>query len=385
MSSPTQSQTGQSEPPAEPLPAQAAEATASGNPPVGRPPRRYGLDVLRLLAICGVVAIHVFGTYVANDDRRGSRNWWLATAVDIGAIWTVPVFVMISGALVLAPRLHQAGPAAFYRRRFARVLPALVAWHLIYLFGVRMLLRGEELTGKGLTLLLIDGKLYTALYFLWLIAGLYLVAPVLAAFLAAGGQRRAYGTAAVALGWTLAAFIVSGIAGLIGVSRPIHLGAWTMWWPYVGYFLAGWALRNTRLRGWQLPVAALVALALLAEAVWRWGAKPDLPVLQALLPVSYVGATVALAAICLFLVALSLGDRWRPSERTGRLIVDLSNASFGVFLVHLLLLALIQAAFPQLPVGESLLTTAATFAVVIVGSFAVSLGAARVPYLRAIF
>lgn len=172
---------------------------------------------------------------------------------------------------------------------------------------------------------------------------------------------------------------------MIGSPRPIYLGAWTTWWPYVGYFLAGWALRRTRLRGWQLPVASLVAVALLAEGVWRWGSRPHLPVLQALFPVSYLGATVAVASICIFLVAVTLGERWRPSERTGRMIVTLSNASFGVFLVHLLLLALIQAALPQLPVGESFVATMATCAVVLVGSFAVSVGAARVPYLRTIF
>ncbi len=353
--------------------------------PTAPPARQYGLDGLRILAICGVVAIHVVGLYVANDERRGSPGWWVATAIDIGAIWTVPVFVMISGALLLSPRAHRAGPAAFYRKRFVRILPALVVWHLVYLLLVRMVLRGEHPAPKTLALLMIDGRLYTALYFLWLIAGLYVIAPVLATFLAAGGRRRAYVSAAVTLGWTLGAFMVAGVANLLGSPRPIHLGAWTMWWPYVGYFLAGWALHHVRLRGWRLVAVLLGAAVLLAEGVWRWGSKPGLPVYQALFPVSYLGATVALAAIGVFLAGISLGARLRPSERTGRLIVRLSDASFGVFLVHLLLLALIQWAFPGWPVGESLAATLLTCAMVIVASYAVSLGAARVPYLRAVF
>ncbi|WDZ87818.1 acyltransferase [Micromonospora cathayae] len=387
MSLPSQSPVVPSAAGPEPGSATAAgpEPGSAGATPDARPPRRYGLDVLRIGAICGVVAIHVVGTYVANDDRRGSRNWWIATAIDIGAIWTVPVFVMISGALVLAPRAHRDGPAAFYRKRFARILPALIAWHLIYLVVVRMLLRGEELSGKALTQLLIDGRIYTALYFLWLIAGLYLLAPVLATFLAAGDGRRAGITAAVAMGWILAAFMIAGVANLNGTPRPIHLGAWTMWWPYVGYFLAGWALARVRLGGWRTVLAALLATALLAEGVWRWGSRPDLPVVQALFPVSYLGASVAVAAVCVFLVANTLGDRLRPSPRVGGWLVRLADASFGVFLVHLLLLALIQWAVPDLAIGESLSVTLVTCAVVTVGSFAVSLGAARVPYLRAIF
>lgn len=361
-----------------------AAVAAPGTP--ARPPRQYGLDLLRIVAICGVVAIHVVGLYVANDARRGTPSWWVATAVDIGVIWTVPLFVMISGALTLAPRAHRAGPWAFYRKRFTRILPALVFWHLVYLLVVRMALRGEDLDLRTLAVLMVDARLYTALYFLWLIAGLYVIAPVLATFLAEGGRRRAYVSAAVALGWTLAAFVVPGVANLLlGTPRPIHLGAWTMWWPYVGYFLTGWALHHLRLRGWQIALALLGAGVLLTEAVWRWGSKPDLPVPQALFPVHYIGATVAVAAVCIFLAGISLGARYRPSERTGRFIVRLSDASFGVFLVHLLLLALVQWAFPGWPVGRSLAATLLTYAGVLVGSFAVSLVAARVPYLRAVF
>ncbi|MFD2766173.1 acyltransferase [Micromonospora eburnea] len=362
----------------------AAEPTLPASP-AAPPARQYGLDGLRILAICGVVAIHVVGLYVVKADHRSGGRWWLATAIDIGAIWTVPVFVMISGALLLSPRAHRAGPAVFYRKRFVRILPALVVWHLVYLLVVRVALRGEELDPTKIGTLLIDARVYTALYFLWLIAGLYVITPVLATFLADGGRRRAYVTAAVALGWTMGAFMISGAASLLHAPRPISLGAWTMWWPYVGYFLAGWALHHVRLRGWRLVAVLLGTAVLLAEGVWRWGSKPDLPVVQALFPVSYVGTTVALAAIGVFLVGISLGARLRPSERIGRLIVRLSDASFGVFLVHLLLLALIQWAFPEWPLGKSLTATLLTCVGVIVGSFAVSLGAARVPYLRAIF
>ncbi|WP_412738075.1 acyltransferase [Krasilnikovia sp. MM14-A1259] len=354
--------------------------------PVAAPPRprQYALDALRVLAICGVVAIHVVSQYVDNP-ARGSRSWWIATAIDLGAIWTVPVFVMISGALVLAPAAHRAGPAAFYRKRFARIVPALIAWHVIYLVVVRMLLRGEHLTAKSVTKMLIDGKTYTALYFLWLIAGLYIVAPVLAAFLHAGIEKRAKIMAGVALGWTLVAFMIPELGRTIGLSRPLTLGAWTMWWPYVGYFLAGWALRRTRLGSRGIVVASLLGLAVLIPTIRWYGAGYPHPALRILFPVGYLGATAAVAAICLFIVALSIGARHEPGPRAATVLVRLSDASFGVFLVHLLILAVIRSAAPDLPIGTSLAAALATWAAVVVTSFAISIGAARVPYLRAIF
>ena len=204
-------------------------------PPAGR---RHSLDVLRIIAITGVVAIHTFGHTVTNDAMRGTGQWIAAVILDIGFVWTVPVFVMISGALTLPPRLHTAGPAAFYRKRALRILPALIVWHGVYLVLIRVLLRGEPPSLGGLLQMAIDGQVYTQLYFLWLILGLYLVAPVLAAFLNSGTESRIRIFAAVALGWTLLVFMTPGISALLGSPRPNSLGALTMWWPYVGYFAA---------------------------------------------------------------------------------------------------------------------------------------------------
>ncbi|GAA2527802.1 acyltransferase [Pilimelia columellifera] len=365
-----------------PLP--APRAGAGAHPPT-QPGRETGLDLLRLLAICGVVAIHVIGMIVSNKDMRGTATWWAAAAIDLSFVWAVPVFVMISGALVLAPRAHASGPGAFYRKRFARILPALVAWHLIYLVGVRLMLRGENLSGETITRLFIDAKVFTALYFLWLIAGLYLIAPVLAAFLHAGGRRRAAAVAATALIWTLGASMVSGLAALIGIQRPLNLGALTISWMYVGYFVAGWALLEVTMRRRWIGTLAAGGGLLLVGVIAQYGVRPDLRELQLLLPVSYLGLSVAVLAICVFLIGTNLGRRWSVPSRLSRALARLSDASFGVFLVHLLIYELIKKALPVTAAGESLPVMGTTYLVVLVLSFAVSLGAARTPYLRTIF
>lgn len=338
-----------------------------------------------MLAICGVVSIHTIGLVVSNRDLRGTTQWWVATAIDLGASWTVPLFVMLSGALVLSPRAHAAGPAAFYRKRFARILPALVVWNLVYLIVARVLMRGEDLTRNGVIKLLIDGKIFTAMYFLWLIAGLYLVAPVIAAFLSQGGERRARVLAAVALSFTLVSFATVGVSVLIGVPRPIHLGALTHWWPYVGYFVAGWALRSVRLSRRAVLVASTVAVVLLAEGVWQWGVSPAHRTLQALMPISYLGTSIAIATICIFLVGITLGARLAPGPRASTWLVRLSEASFGVFLVHLLILEALRTFIPAVYAADSLPVIVGAYLVVLVSSFAVSIGASKIPYVRAVF
>ena len=77
-----------------------------------RPRRNYALDILRIVSIVGVVAIHSFGELAGDDDARSQPDWLPAAIIDIAFIWVVPVFVTISGALVLAPRAHAEGARA---------------------------------------------------------------------------------------------------------------------------------------------------------------------------------------------------------------------------------------------------------------------------------
>src|SRR3954447_20676259 len=348
-------------------------------------PRLWALDGLRIAAILGVVAIHVIGLRVANRHAPHNGSWWAAVTVDLGSNWVVPVFVMISGALVLAPRAHAAGVTAFYRRRLIRILPALVVWHVVYLVGIRLLLRGEHITRTGLLSMLIDGKVFTALYFLWLIAGLYAVAPILAAFLRGGGPRRAMFLAAGALSWTLVAWTIPRAAAVAGIERPVSIGAWTQWWPYVGYFVAGWALHRIVLARRGMLVAALVAAAALSEIIWQYGTSSAHPLLNALLPLSYISVQTAVASGAVFLFALGLNAHLRPGPRTVVMLRRLSEASFGVFLCHLVFLEIARKLVPAVAAADSLTVLGVTYVCVVVLSFALSLVASRIPYVRAVF
>lgn len=350
--------------------------------------RSISLDVLRIGAILGVIAIHVFAGIVSNPAIRGSGTWWVAAIIDIGSIWVVPVFVMVSGALLLSPRAHADGPAAFYVKRLLRLGPAFVVWQIFYIVVVRILISHEQLTVVQTIGLVVDGKAYTQLYFLWLIAGLYLIAPVLAAFLGGGGQRRALVFAGSVLLFSVAVVGLSGLSTLFGDPHPIVLNALTQWLPYVGFFLAGWALRTVVLsRGWTVA-AALVTAALLAEAIWQYGTVSRPSWLQAVSPVGYYGAVVAAAALGVFVVVQSVFSRVvQLRERPARMLAELSDAAFGVFLVHFFFLTLAATLFPALEAArtDSLPVAIALWAGVAALSFAVSLAAHRVPALRRLF
>lgn len=346
---------------------------------------RWDLDVLRIMAILGVVAIHVFGLILGNKELQGTATWYFGVILDIGSIWCVPIFVMISGSLLLGPRTHAAGPGPFLRRRVLRLLPALVVWHLVYLFGVRWLLLGGRLEPAAVFVNFVDARVYTALYFLWLILGLYCVAPVLAAFLAGGGATRARVTAVAACAWTATVIAVPGVTALLGIPRPRSDGALTMWISYVGLFVAGYAWREASSRSRRWIWTGTLAVLLLAAQIWQYTARPDPRLLQALSPVSYLGALMMICSICLFVCVVDLCARRSPSSQLQFALRALGEATFGVFLVHLLVIAVIRVTLPDFYADPAPVAKTLMYVVVIAVSFLISLVARRTPVLRRIF
>lgn len=349
-------------------------------------PRNAAFDLLRIISIAGVVSIHTFGGIVSNESIAGTPDWWLAKSFSAGFVWAVPVFVMLSGALNLGVHAHRGGPAAFYRRRVQRMLPALVVWTIVYLVVIRWFVLGQTFGPGALAKVLVDATVYPHLYFLWLILGLVFVAPVLAAFLGNGGDGRAVVFASTALAFTILVFLVPGVMAIAGAPRPIHLGALTMWLPYVGYFLAGYATtRLERVRGVLLAAMIVVGLALISFSILQVTMLRSAVVLNALDPPGYLGIGTVILSICIFSVVTSLLKNWTPRGHASRLLTTMADASFGVYLVHMIVLLAIHRVWEPYGLNASWLAAALAFVVILTVSFVVSIMMNRIPVLRSVF
>lgn len=330
------------------------------------------------------MGIHSFGHIGAHPESHTFVDWAIAAASSNGVIWAVPVFVMLSGALTLTPRVQRNGPAAFLRRRAVRLIPALVFWTFFYLVIVRIILLGEHVSLRQAVVILIDGTPYPHLYFLYLIAGLSLVAPVLAPFLHAGGRRRALVFGAVVLSATVLILEIPQIPPLNSVYQPIVLGTLTFWIAYVGYYVLGYALSLVVFGRVTLFVSGAIFVTCWAVVMLRGWSTGMSPRLDAILsPV--IQPIEAVLAVTAFVLGIGLLRGVRLGPRLTRVVVILSEASFGVFLIHLLVLLLPYELLPGLANDTSLWQTVLGYLVTLVLSFAVVLLARRVPGLRVLF
>ena len=89
------------------------------------------IDTMRVIAAFAVVWLHVSVSVVYGDPSVASTGWWAGNLVDSFTRWSVPLFVMISGALLLSAPANPS-PLDFWLKRLRRLLPALVFWTLVY-------------------------------------------------------------------------------------------------------------------------------------------------------------------------------------------------------------------------------------------------------------
>ncbi len=314
-------------------------------------PRPNPLDFtihLRGLAIVAVVAIHSAGLSMKYPNMTSRWTWWVANLLTFSTKWAVPLFVMLSGALLLNPR---PSVGKFLRQRLLKIGIPLVFWHLFYIF----LIINYISPNKTINLIQADflrGRSFTALYFFWLILGLYACAPLIWPIIESRSLTfiRITGVVMVAttcINQSLSQFIES-LSRVPVVDQPTII---TQFLPYLGYFILGYGLREIIIHGKKnLYLALFITCLLLVELTWQVRGIPPLTgttlrILNIITPVDYQGGILALSAVGIFIVIHSWIGNTRPRRESipRRILRFLGEKSFGVYASHLFVLTLLTS------------------------------------------
>ena len=241
--------------PAQPMPATLVEPVAA-QPPLP-------VDLIRAVAVFLVLLLHAAAEpVIAQLPPTEAWRWWAAHGYDSLARPCVPMFVMLSGALLLAPGKHEDLPS-FFRKRLGRIGLPFLFWAAVH-FAWRLWVQHEPLTLIGVARNLVEGSPYFHFWFIYMLLGLYLVTPGLRALLAAASTAT--------LRYLLALwFIATAGVPLLARWTGVNLGSSGMLTltGFVGYFVLGAYLRNHRPRLRTAALLWLLGLGWTVLATWR--------------------------------------------------------------------------------------------------------------------
>lgn len=277
------------------------------------------INLIRVVSLLLMVNIHVAvrGMATLHD------HWWIANVLDSVSRVCVPLFFMLSGALLID---KQEGLAVFFRKRAVKILAPLVAWSLVYL-AFRFYVGGEE---KVRVVDIFSGPVYFHLWFMYAIIGLYFAMPLLRGYYAAAPRSlNVYVLSCWALGFSIIPCLQSfGYLPMLGFSLEFLP-------KYAGFMLLGVLLKGIVEKRVAL-ISAVCFVLLTGLTVWltKWVSEP-VGVLDERF-YGYLAPNVVLMSIAAFIFLNWLG-RGICSSFTG-LLNELSACSFGAYLAHMLIM-----------------------------------------------
>ncbi len=305
----------------------------------GRKKRIIHYDLLRIIAAFSVVMLHSAAQFWYTIPVT-QVEWKIANCYDALFRFGVPIFVMLSGVLFLG---RDVDVKRLYTHNIFRLLIVYLIWSAAYgLFDcTRYDLR--EIGWQAIAQEMMGGRYH--LWFLPMIIGIYMLLPILRLWVKNAQKKD--------LQYFLILFFVLKIGAetisvlwqnefvhyILDIFAASELSAVC---SYIGYFVLGYYLVFIGIpKKWQkiLYVAALPALILNIILDSAMAIKANAPI-----GVIYdsFGLFTFIIVVALFVFGVEVLSKVSYSPCVERVIREVSQATFGIYLSHLLCMELLE-------------------------------------------
>lgn len=296
----------------------------------------YFIDLLRVTAALAVIVLHVSAN-LSVLKSVGSSQWWLGNILNGSSRWCVPVFIMISGYLLLNPGKEQnVGP--FLKRRLIRVGIPLLSWSAMY-FIWDAYANGAQLTIKEALKSILSGKPYAHLYFLFVIAGLYLITPILRKFFHSASKKDVSYLLIISFGISIAVIALNNFLPSIST----NFNAFTMFLLYTCYYILGYYIKTYISKKYSFKT--YLAMFLISLSITTVGSYCSAMYDFNNYFFSYLSPFVILMSISLFMIFISLENYLVKHTSLSKVTSIIADSTFGIYLVHLIVKGILEKGF----------------------------------------
>lgn len=301
--------------------------------------RMIHIDCLRILACFSVLMLHSaaqhwYGLPVSSTD------WLVINSYDAVVRFGVPIFVMISGALFLVPS-KEIKIRTLYTHNIFRLVVLYFVWSAVYgLFDCR----GYDWSTLKIGDILIE--IYNGRYHLWylpMLIGIYMLLPVLKKWVAHASQKE--------IQYFLLLFLIFTIGQntIMSLKPTEWLG---FFWgafdfgnilEYPAYFVLGYYIVHYGIEGkwhkWIYLGGVLGACANVLVSNYKALAAgaPNGAIYDSFNLFTF------LIVVAIFLFFVAKVSQWKVGSGMRSAINEISMATLGIYLMHLLWMELLQS------------------------------------------
>ncbi|MDW6002593.1 acyltransferase [Vibrio mangrovi] len=285
------------------------------------PGRVFYFDLLRCLAALFVVGIHVLGPFRHQFGVIPFDHWAVAAGLNGISRWAVPVFILVSGALLVGdPRPFEW--KYYIKRRVLKVVVPFLVWSVFYAYLSGWNASGFDAETVKMRLSeMMNEATYYHLGFFYYFIPLYFLVPV-------------FHWAVREHGW-----FVQGYLLLWMISSVAYLFYWDgIWsatlWLYSGYLLLGYFLSREDVHPSLWILLGIISLIVTVYMVIHLSVEAEAYTVKRWL--SYKTLNTILISGMVFVICRKWGARLSPVYQNA--VRFMSRYSLGIYILHPLIL-----------------------------------------------
>jgi len=295
------------------------------------------INNLRLIALYAVIILHCTSPLLMQYGKASASDWWTADLFNAAVRFAVPVFVMVTGALLLH-REYEIGD--FLKRRLTRVVAPFLFWSLVYVWYSWY---NEEISFgndawaniKQVLHLLKYGSAYH-LWYVYMLIGLYFFIPVISKFVRNASEKEILYFLIV---WMAVMLFTQPYLSRYNPAVDMHYFAGYAGYLVLGHYLAFKDFNVKHLRLWMI-ILFIFSIALIAAGSWMIIPNPKWTGTTFYEPVN--PAVVILSASIFIVVKLTLP---KVPPIVTRIRDFAGRYNYGIYLGHALVLYFLDDLF----------------------------------------
>ena len=292
--------------------------------------RVYYYDRLRILSAVAVVLIHICGAELFRHGL-GTCAWKMCNILDSFSRFAVPVFIMLSGALFLNPE-KKVDIKSLYGKTLLRIVISFLFWSIVY----AVVDYNGNVTDFVKNILL--GHYH--LYFLFIIAALYVAVPVYRKICEDEKIMRYF--LILCLVFTFLLPVAAKLPHMSVIADMLDKAKFNLVTGYSAYFVGGYYLSRMELSKKRRWIIYLIgALAFIATALFTRNASIQSGSFCDEY-YSYFSGNVLVQAVAVFVFGKYQLNFKPESQNRKKFLATVSELTFGIYLSHILVLDVLR-------------------------------------------
>lgn len=304
--------------------------------------RNHALDITRIIAVLAVVMIHCSGIFVENYKPQ-MNEFVFGNLFNSIARVGVPLFLMVSGSLFLDEN-KEITLKNIISKNVKSIAIVTIVWAFIYAIIHNVffpLLTGGNISIKDTFVNIMNGHYH--MWYLYMIIGIYIITPILKKIVCKENKE-------IILFLIIVLFVVQFLLPTIEKTCIQWLDiSFIMTWidkfhlaffdGYITYYLVGWYIVHVGIKQKHLKFIYFIGLLSLMFIVFYVQFTGNYKNAY-----ENIGVPVFVYSISIFIALNNI--KFNLKEKTMKIIGSLSKLTFGVYIVHALVLDLFKNLFP---------------------------------------